>query len=236
MKTRSFLTALVGVWLAAVVTSAEAPNIQLSIHDGRVWLTATNATVRQILSEWARVGRTLVVNGERIPGGPVALQLDGVTEQQALDVLLRSTGGFMAAPRAVAVADASRFDRLIILPTSTAPKADTTRAAAPVFAPPRPSYAPSPAVAATPGVQHVIGADGLPVPDDQDDPPGTRPARPVFSSIPPGFSPPPDDPPPPAQTPVATPTATPSVPMGVGVPGMIVPPPAPPGQPRPPRR
>jgi hypothetical protein len=148
--------------------------------------------------------------------------------------LLRSTGGFMAAPRAVALADASRFDRLIILPTSAAPKADATRAAAPVFSAPRPAYPPSPAVAATPGVQQVIGADGLPVPDDQDDPAGTRPARPAFSSIPPGFSPPPDDPQPPA--PVATPTATPTAPMGVGVPGMIVPPPAPPGQQRPPRR
>src|SRR5213594_3293119 len=96
---RRFLATLVGLWMAAVVTSAEAPGIRLSIHDGRVWLTATNATARQILTEWARVGHTRVVNGDRIPGGPLTLQLDGVVEQQALDVLLRSAGGFIAAPR-----------------------------------------------------------------------------------------------------------------------------------------
>jgi hypothetical protein len=223
VKTRSFLTALVGVWLAAVVTSAEAP-IQLSIHDGRVWLTATNATVRQILSEWARVGRTIVVNGERIPGGPVALQLDGVPEQEALDVLLRSTGGFMAASRAVPVADASRFDRVIILPTSAAPKADTTRAAAPVFAAPRPAYLPSPAVASTPGVQHVIGADGLPVPDDQDDAQGDASSRSPLPPLPAGADQP-DVRPAPAMRPFPTPNAAPTIPAGVAVPGTIVPPP-----------
>src|SRR2546427_10539977 len=121
--TRRFLATLIGVWMvAAVAAAAEAPSIQLSLHDGRVWLVATNVTVPQILIVWARVGQTRVVNGDRIPGGPLTLQLDGVPEQQALDVLLRSAGGFMAAPRAVAVADASRFDRIIILPTSSAPK------------------------------------------------------------------------------------------------------------------
>jgi hypothetical protein len=41
----------------------------LSIHDGRVSIVAKDATVRQILTEWARVGRTKIVNVERIPGG-----------------------------------------------------------------------------------------------------------------------------------------------------------------------
>src|SRR5207249_9786491 len=130
------------------------------------WLTATNATARQILTEWARVGHTRVVNGDRIPGGPLTLQLDGVAEQQALDVLLRSAGGFIAAPSTMAVTDAARFDLIVILPTRAAPKDDALRTAgAQAFTPPPPFPQPAPATLATPGVQRLIGADGLPVPD-----------------------------------------------------------------------
>ncbi|SRR5712691_103239 len=235
---RRFLTTLIGVWMVAVVTSAGAPGIQLAIHDGRVWLTATNATVRQILTEWARVGRTHIVNGDRIPGGPLTLQLDGVAEQQALDVLLRSAGGFIAAPRTIAVADASRFDRIIILPTRGAQKDDATRTAGVQALMPPPLYSQTaPATVATPGVERVIGADGLPVPDDQEDTPGgPPPPRPSFTSMPPGFSPPPDVAPPTPGAGNPTPTARPTSPAGVAVPGMIVQPPVPSGQARPPRQ
>ena len=56
--------------------------------------------MRQILTEWARVGQTRIVNVERIPGGPVTLQLTDVPESEALDLLLRSVTGYMAAQRA----------------------------------------------------------------------------------------------------------------------------------------
>jgi hypothetical protein len=234
-----FLTALLVIWTAAVVTSAQAPRIQLSIHDGRVWLDATNATPRQILVEWARVGRTRVDNEQRIPGGPLTLQLDGVPEQQALDVLLRSAGGFMAASRAVAVADASRFDRIIIVPFRATAKDDVTRSAGGQAAEPLSQTSPYPQTAletvASPGVQRVVGPDGLPVPDDQEDTPGGPPTRPTFTSIPPGFSAPPDAPPPALGAPTSAPTTTPRPPVGVAVPGTIVPPRAPAGQTRPPR-
>ena len=49
---------------------------------------AKDATVRQILAEWARVGQTKIVNVERIPGGPLTLELNNVPEAQALDILL----------------------------------------------------------------------------------------------------------------------------------------------------
>ena len=58
--------------LAAFVPAASA-DVELSIHDGRVTIVAKDATVRQILTEWARVGRTKIVNVERIPGGPMTL-------------------------------------------------------------------------------------------------------------------------------------------------------------------
>ena len=88
--------------------------MQISIHDGRVSLPAKDATVRQILTEWARVGRTRIVNVERIAGGPITIELTNVPEQEALDLLLRSLSGYMVAPRAAAVSDASQFDRIIV--------------------------------------------------------------------------------------------------------------------------
>jgi hypothetical protein len=206
--------------------------VQLTIHDGRVWLVATDATVPQILDEWARVGQTRVVNAERVPGGPLTLQLTDVAEEQALDVLLRAVSGFMAVPRSAALPNASQFDRILILPTSAAPAGGGVRAGAPpaISAPPAPVF-PQPAMPTVmPGVQRVIGADGLPVPDDQDDPSGGPPSRPPFTSIPPGFSPPPGVPPP-LPLPAPAPSATPTSPRGVAVPGTIVQPP-PAGQPR----
>jgi hypothetical protein len=113
------------VWSAAVVIAVTlglaaptwAGDLKLEIRDGRVTLDARDVTVRQILAEWARVGRTTVIDGQKVPGGPVTLQLAGVTERQALDVLLRSVAGYIAAPRAQAVPNTSAFDRIVVMPS-----------------------------------------------------------------------------------------------------------------------
>ena len=66
-------------------------------------------------------GGTTIVNGERVPGPPVTLELQDVSEQQALDIVLRGVSGYLVAPRETAVAGASAFDRIFILPTSSRP-------------------------------------------------------------------------------------------------------------------
>lgn len=119
-------------WLAA--SSTAFAQVQLTIRDGRVSLIAKDATIRQILTEYARIGQTRVVNVERIPGGPVTLQLTDVSEQQALEVLLRSVGGYVLAPRPVAASNLSRFDRIIVMPPSQVPRA-AAAAPAPTFQP-----------------------------------------------------------------------------------------------------
>ena len=96
--------------------------VRLAINDGRVTLTATNATVREILSEWAKVGKTTIVNAERIAGGPITIQLSNVYEEQALDVIMRSVSAYLAAPRLQLVANSSRFASILVLPTSTPPR------------------------------------------------------------------------------------------------------------------
>jgi hypothetical protein len=114
---------------------AEAGTVTLTIRDGRVTLVARDATVRQILAEWARVGKTRIVNLERVPGGPVSIDLADVPESQALRIVLRSIGGFMAAPRAVPDVTLSRFDRIVVMPvvaTAAAPASSVTLPQRPV--------------------------------------------------------------------------------------------------------
>ncbi|MFN8058818.1 MAG: hypothetical protein U0Q12_06590 [Vicinamibacterales bacterium] len=122
------------VFATCLITVAVAhadERVKVSIHDGRVTLQATQASLREILAEWARVGQVRVVNAERLAGPPLTLQLLDVPEKRALDTLLRSAAGYLVAPRAVLAADASVYDRLIILTTSTASGAAPTVAAMP---------------------------------------------------------------------------------------------------------
>ena len=106
--------------LGAGASSASA-QVTLEFQDGKVRLQAQGVPVSQILAEWARRGRTTIVNGERVPGPAVTLELQDVSEQEALDVVLRSVSGYLVAPRATAVTGASAFESIYILPTSSRP-------------------------------------------------------------------------------------------------------------------
>lgn len=104
--------------------AAAAPagaDVRIMIHNGRVSLVAIDATLRQILAEWAKVGQTTIVNSERVPGGLLTLQLTDLPEAQALDILLRALSGYIAVQRVTPVAGLSRFDRIVVMPTVAAP-------------------------------------------------------------------------------------------------------------------
>ena len=77
--------------------------------------------LRQILAEWARVGQTTIVNGDKLTGPPITLQLVDRPEREVLEVLLRSASGYIAAQRQVSLAGASVFESVMILPTSRGP-------------------------------------------------------------------------------------------------------------------
>ena len=218
------------VWLAA--SSTAFADVQLTIRDGRVSLIAKDATVRQILTEWARVGQTKVVNVERIPGGPVTLQLTNVTEQQALEVLLRSAGGYMLAPRPIIASNLSRFDRIIVMPASTPPRV-APGAPAPTFQPS--AFAPprtpadddsddersAPIVAGPPIPNRGVGFNVFPQPQVVN--PQLQ-IPPIVNGAAPAQQPPPIGPPSGAAPATAPAGSTPSSPFGgVSVPGMIVP-------------
>lgn len=102
--------------LLGFVAPAQAQSLSLEFSGGRVRLTASNVPISRIVSEWARLGNTTILHGERVPGTPVTLQLVDVYEQDALRVLLRSTGGYLVAAREAPMPGASVFDRIMILP------------------------------------------------------------------------------------------------------------------------
>ena len=250
MTPHKALALAAAMWLA--MASTARADVQITLQNGRVSLVAKDATVRQILTEWAKVGHTKIVNLERIPGGPVTLELRNVSEQQALDVLLRSVSGYMAAPRATMLADASAFDRIIVMPTSVAPRAPVAAAPAPTFQPPgtvvasqfppqqaednsddeRPTTnvqvpARGPVFSAFPRPQIVNPQQGNPQQGAPTAAPGVFPTGQQSSSPPPAYP--------------AAPGTQPTSPFGgVAVPGMIVPAPPQPGaqpatgQPQPP--
>jgi len=240
------LRTLVTVGALSIASTAWA-DVQVTMHDGQVSIVAKDATLRQIMTEWARVGQTMVVNVERIPGGPMTLELRDMPEDRALDILMRSLSGYVAAPRALQSPTLSKFDRILVMPTVAAARPAATTASAP----PPPTFQTPTFQQQTPTFQPPPVAAQ---PDDNDDPPGQAPNQPgrgpVFTAFPqpqvvnpavPGTGQPPYVPPPgmnlpgaanaPAQAQPAAPGPAPTAPIGVAVPGMPVPTPAQPAQP-----
>ena len=168
---RKFLLCLALPAVFAFPAAASAGELKLSIKDGLVTLVAQDVPLSMVMAEWAKIGQTRVVNGEKILT-PVTLQLVDVPERRALDIILRSASGYMLAERTAPVANASAFDRILILPTSRPP------ANSPVSTPP-PAFN-----------QRAIPAQ--PMPDMEEPvinqpPPGPAPMPP--GSVPPNMQP-----------------------------------------------
>lgn len=225
-KALSFVGAFSVLVLVARPAAAE---VHVTIDPGgRVTVSAKNATVGQILAEWARVGQTKIVNPERAGGGVLTIELTNVPEVEAIEIILRSAGGYVLAPRRTEMANASLYDRILILPQSSPVSA--ARPAAAAVPQPRPGV-PTPPRPFAPTVPGQVAAPQA-AQDDNDDPtdrpaaaaaPAVRP--PVFNTFP-QAAPQRTDPPAPS-----APTTTVTMPVGVAVPGMVVPAPQPAAQP-----
>ena len=118
----------------------------------------------------------------------MTLELTGVPERQALDIVLRSVAGYIVAPRPAGSQGASAFDRIMILPTSVAPRAPAPAAAArgPVM---------RPGMIRPPGPNDAAGAPGIEPVDPLEDPSqliqgrDPRVVQPPFVMRPPGADP-----------------------------------------------
>jgi len=232
--------------------------LKLSFNDGLVTLDATAVPVRTILTEWSKIGGTKVVGADRVSGAPLTLKLVNVPEAKALEIILRSVAGYMAAPRSVAAAGPSMYDRIMVMATTSAP---------PPAANTRPQAGPPNGVAN--GTQRFVPpqrpmrVEEMTQPLEQDEPDENPPNPPVFTfpqpgqqngfAQPAGFAPPQqfNGAPSPGQNvitvnpamgntpqgitinPAAQPgqPTVPGMPVGVSQPGMMVQPPQPANQP-----
>jgi hypothetical protein len=203
------LVVLAGVAIAGSASPAAAGELTLSIANGRVTLIAQDVPIRQILAEWARIGKTNIVNGDKLTGPALTLQLVDRPEREVLEVLLRSASGYIAAPRAVSLSGASVFESVMILPTSRGPVG--VAASAP------PSQFPRPGMQQQPVQQMPVMEEDEPV--DTPNQPGVIGNQPVFQ---PGMFPQPNQ----------GPNQVPQQPVLTAPrPGML--PAPPPGQPNP---
>lgn len=165
MRTRFLGFLLAGNVLAAMPAFAD---VTVTMANGNVSVSARNATVSQILAEWARVGQTRIINVERASSAPITIELVNVPEAQALDTILRTLSGYLAAPRPVPVPNASTFDRIFLLPTSSGTPARTAAGPAPA------AQAPFAAPPQTP--QSFQPGPFIPEDDSQRDPEAVRQA------------------------------------------------------------
>lgn len=143
---------IVAGWLVASPAAAE---LTLTISDGKVTLICDNTPARQILAEWARLGQTKVVGAEKLTGPPLTLRLENVPEQRALEVVLRAASGYIAADRPTLVANASRYDRILIMPPSAPVAGGGLAGGRGAVAPPAARMPAQPAYAAQPAPEPV---------------------------------------------------------------------------------
>lgn len=152
------LRVLAAVVFVAAALPAYAQSVRLEFNAGMVSLSVENVPLRTVLAEWARLSGATIVNGDRVTGPPVTLELTNVTERQALDILLRNAAGYVLAPRRAGTAGVSAFDRIMILPTSVGPR-NPPPGPATALGGPRPVLVPRPPVIGVPEPNEVAPED-----------------------------------------------------------------------------
>ena len=187
-----------------------------------------------MLGEWARKGHTRFVNLERVAGPPLTLELNDLPEQKALAILLRSVAGYIAAPRAVSCPARRSYDRILILPTSTAAMAAPAAARPRTRSSRRRRSCPIQPSWPTAKARIRTRANEQPADPQQRQPPVFVPPTPQPANQEPGDSA--AEPEPPANPGVLpTPGITPGTAPGqftTPTPGVLPPPPAAPAQPK----
>lgn len=107
---------------SAAAQEAAARSLQLAFHaDGTVSLSASNVSVREILSEWARQCGCYVVNWDKMTGGPLAVpvQYEKESQKRVLESLLRQAAGFVLTPKRAGATTVSNYETIYILATSS---------------------------------------------------------------------------------------------------------------------
>lgn len=199
--TRGMLWVCALALLVGLPGAARAGEVRVAFKDGRVDVVARDATLREILLEWERVGGTRIVNRDRVPGTRLNLELKGVPEDQALTTLLRPIAGYMASRRLGPGGGSSAFSRIVLMTAVATPASYPAGAPGPSAAPASmgAQQGPGGPPFSRPGMQRRVLPDGRVItvmddperagePDDRDDtpPPANQPGtmRPPFGAPP----------------------------------------------------
>ncbi len=113
MGSRQLATA--AVVAAAVAGPVAADDVDLSFSAGRVTVVAAGVPLAAILDEWARLGDTRFVAADGLPARAVSVRLVDVPEREALRVLLRAAGGYIAESRSASQPGVSAFERVLVM-------------------------------------------------------------------------------------------------------------------------
>lgn len=121
MNIKVLLGSLAALCLLAPTHTAAAQTLSLQLNDGAVTLHASNVTVDEILARWSETtGLTVVSQNGHGSDVPVTLDLSGVSEREALGLVLRDLSGYIMGESRDPQTGAVRIDRLVILPDSAA--------------------------------------------------------------------------------------------------------------------
>lgn len=147
-------TGRVGGWTriatAAALVAAGGPvaadDLELSFHAGRVTVVAADVPLVELLDEWTRLGATRFVAADGLPARPVSVRMVDVPEREALRVLLRAAGGYIAESRSARQPGVSAFERVLIMAggrrRAAQARPDPDRFQVPAPRPPRPRAMP----------------------------------------------------------------------------------------------
>jgi len=121
MKNKVLLVSLATLCFLALSQTATAQRLTLRLDDGAVTLHAANVTVDEILARWSKTtGLKVISQNGHGSDVPVTLDLSGVTEREALRLVLRDLSGYIMGEARDPQTGAVRIDRLVILPDSAA--------------------------------------------------------------------------------------------------------------------
>jgi|SRR5689334_4956579 len=145
MKIKVLLVSVGVVCCPGISRPASAQDLSLTRDaGGTVTLHATNVTVDEILARWSKTtGLTIVSQNGHGSDVPVTVHVSGVTEREALGLVLRDLSGYIMGERRDPQTGAVSIDRLVILPDSAARASEAPAVArrwpVPAAAPPPPA-------------------------------------------------------------------------------------------------
>jgi len=125
----SFRILVLGALISVAAVAAAQTPLQLQISNGRVTLHAQNVPVRTILAEWSKVGGAKIINGEGVASAPLTLDLEGVPERQALDIIFLPTSVAPRNPPPAVAGTAPGIIRPVVPRQGDDPNADDADAA-----------------------------------------------------------------------------------------------------------